>query len=548
MNRNYKILVFAFFFVISLIYSQEKNLTILFKDSIFLHKEQLNETEIDHLIDSIQKKFYLNGYFDFKKEILVLNDTLKKIQIIANKKVDSIRFRDPKSTLQRIIYNKVLKPNTKNEFVVPVANYPNFMQSLVKEYSNNGFPFVSIKAEDITIKDHVVFLTLHILKHKKRKIDKFVVKGYTNFPNKFLKNYLRSHQKSNYSDVNLKKISTYFKTLPFVSQIKNPEVLFKKDSTLIYIYLKKTKTNAFDGLIGFDTNEQNNKLQVNGYLTLKLQNIFDKGNSYNINWNNNGTGTSNLNLQYTAPFVFSSPVSNEFHFQLFKKDSTNVNLNIKEVLSLLYRSNHSFLTSFTYESSNSTLKVLNPDIQNYTKYFIGVGYRFTVPAKTGYESKLLAFTAVFNYGQRDSAEKQTILQAQGLYNLQLAPKLYLKTQISYKALKTDVLLLNELFQIGGNKTLRGFKDSSILVNKYAILNMDLKKYINPDSFVKVSSDYGVLQNSIISSVQDKIFSIGLGYGFKISNSGFLSINYMLSKQNGNPIEKGLLAINLETFF
>jgi len=547
-NLKYKFSVIVFLFLINLIYSQQKECKIMYKDSVILHKRLVDDVVIDQILDSIYNEFNYKGYFDLEKKIVVSNDTLKLIQIITNHKIDSIKFNYPKSSLQLSAYKRIFKNRKKKEFIIRTEDYPNFIQSLIQEYANNGFPFVSVKAENFVIKNAIVSLDLNIMTYQKRKIDKFVIKGYESFPNKFLKNYLRHHKNTDYSDVNLKKIATYFSTLPFVSQIKNPEVLFKKDSTLIYLYLKKKKTNVFDGLIGFENSEQTSKIQVNGYLKLKLNNIFNKGNTLNLNWNNNGEETANLDLQYKIPFIFGSPVSNDFHFQLLKKDSTNLNLNIKEELSLLYRANHSVLTSFYYESSNSTLKVLNPNVKNYSKYLIGVGYRFSIPAKTGYETKLLAIETVFNYGLRDKTDKQTILQAQGYYNLQITPKLYFKTTINYKELKSTSLLLNELFAIGGNNTLRGFKASTIFVDKYIILNIDLKKYLNPNSYVKVISDYGILRNTVSSNMKDKIFSIGLGYGFKISDSGFISINYIVSKQNKNSLSKGLLGINLETFF
>ena len=68
--------------------------------------------------------------------------------------------------------------------------------------------------------------------------------------------------------------------------IKFPEILFEQDSTTVYLYLQKTKTNKFDGLIGFNTNDQG-KLKFNGYIDLYLNNLLNKGESLSINWKSN---------------------------------------------------------------------------------------------------------------------------------------------------------------------------------------------------------------------------------------------------------------------
>ena len=82
----------------------------------------------------------------------------------------------------------------------------------------------------------------------------------------------------------IKKKVEEIKKLGFVRQVKDPEVLFKKDSTITYLYLKKIKNNSFDGFIGFATNEESSKLDINGYMDIRLNNTLNYGEQVNINY------------------------------------------------------------------------------------------------------------------------------------------------------------------------------------------------------------------------------------------------------------------------
>ena len=66
------------------------------------------------------------------------------------------------------------------------------------------------------------------------------------------------------------------------SEIKKPEILFTKDSTIIYLYLKKEKSNSFEGFLGFSTNQQSNKIELNGNIDLKLISNLNSGEELHL--------------------------------------------------------------------------------------------------------------------------------------------------------------------------------------------------------------------------------------------------------------------------
>ena len=96
----------------------------------------------------------------------------------------------------------------------------------------------------------------------KREITKVVAKGYENFPKKFVKNLLGLKSGSELKIDEIRNQMNLINRTKFARSIKDPEILFTEDSTDVFLYLEKVKKNTFDGFIGFNTNEENGKLEI----------------------------------------------------------------------------------------------------------------------------------------------------------------------------------------------------------------------------------------------------------------------------------------------
>ena len=140
--------------------------------------------------------------------------------------------------------------------------------------------------------------------------------------NALLKHFLKIKKGNTFSIDAIKNKTQALNNLPFANQIKDPEVLFTSDSTTLYLYLEKQKSNNFDGFLGFGTNEETNKLEFDGYLNLNLSNNLNYGESLSIIYksdeNEQRTFEANLNL----PYLFNSPLGTELELNIFRKDTT----------------------------------------------------------------------------------------------------------------------------------------------------------------------------------------------------------------------------------
>ena len=95
---------------------------------------------------------------------------------------------------------------------------------------------------------------------------------------------------------------------------------------------------------------------------------------------------------------------------------------------------------------------------------------------------------------------------------------------------------NELFRIGGLKTLRGFDEESIYATAYSIFTLEYRFILEQNSYLYVFGDGAWYEkNNISDYVRDTPIGFGAGISFE-TKAGIFSINYALGKQFANPIQ------------
>ena len=100
----------------------------------------------------------------------------------------------------------------------------------------------------------------------------------------------------------------------------------------------------------------------------------------------------------------------------------------------------------------------------------------------------------------------------------------------------DNIFENELFRIGGLKTLRGFDEESIFASLYSIGTLEFRYLLEQNSYAYVFSDAAYIE---AQSTTDTRITQALGFGTGISfetRAGIFSINYALGKLPNNPVD------------
>ena len=504
-------------------------------ENIFLSKinyktKHPDSTALYIELNRVQKHLKMNGYFlsridsvsqEGKKYIAYLN---------LDKKVDSVLLKH-KSISKQILQ----KYKFKNNYIrIPIYQLEEILNDISTFQELKGNAFSEIKLKKIRIDNKTLYAEIDLTTSKKRKIDKIILKGYDNFPESFIKNYLNINSKTTFNKKKLMEISKLSKGLEFVSETKPPETLFKKDSTFIYIYLKKIQGSSFDGLVNFNSQE-NGKLQFNGYLDLKLKNILNKGEQLNLLWNSFGNEKQEFSISVKTPYIYNSKLSPEFAFSIYKQDSTFLNTKLNTSLKYQIRNNSNLFVSFNSEKSENSTKTISNNISSYENYFLGFGYEYKILKNDIFKNDMFFININPSFGKRKTTNntfKQIKIATTLAYLLDLNRNNSIYFRNKTALLNSTNYFDNELFRIGGNKSIRGFNEQSIFVKNYLLQNIEFRYQTSKSSYMYTITDLALITTT---NSKEKLYSFGLGYLFN-SNNSQINISTAVGTNTKNPLD------------
>lgn len=541
---------------LSLIISGSNNQENTIINSLEYKKKHTNYNSIINEIDTAAQKLIKAGYIDYEQSpIKKLNDTVFKIKLKLNTKYNLIKINYNNSVIDKKIIDEISKNSFEHYFIVPFKNIEKTLETINNKISNNGFPFSKIKLSNLK-KESKNSLTANLIILKggnKRSLDKITIKGYEKFPKSYLKRFLKikTQKKFNIEEINRKM--TTLKSLGFAEQTKNPEALFTKDSTTLYIYLKKLQNNAFDGFLGFNTNEETNKIDFNGYINLKLNNNLNYGESFNLIYKSDESQQKNFEINLNLPYLFSTPIGTELSLQILKRDSSFTSVSQKA--NLFYQltpKSKIFLGIEGVESNNLLNNELNLDIEDYNSNNINLKYIFENANNT---SNLFRLNSKINlelsFGKRKTenlTEEQEKYSIDAFYTFKINKKNSFYTRIQAATKNSETYFENELFRFGGINSIRGFQENSILANKFYVFNTEYRYELNKNLYSYTIIDFSNYENKI-SNTKENLYGFGLGFGL-LTRAGLLKFNFANGKsENQNfMFSNSKIHISLVSFF
>jgi outer membrane protein assembly factor BamA len=525
----YHIIYLVFF---SSAYSQNIHLELKGQDSISnkyiqntSYKKQFkNIKTLQEEVMNIKETLVHNGYFD---------------NIITNPKKNNDSTYTSYATLNTqfknitISYNAIditkenlinsLEPNTEitnTTFISTTDKLEQNLNNIIKHLSDQGHIFSYCNLTNVRIKNNKVFANLNLTTSKKNYISAIKIKGYEKFPKKFIKHYLRlkKGQKLNLTDIEEKSNNLNF--LRFSSEVKKPEILFTKDSSVTYLYINKRKANAFEGFIGFSSNPETNKLNINGNIDLKLINNLNSGEELYIKYQSTENDQKKIHLRTVIPYIFNTPFSIEGQFDIFKKDSSFTNNTQALQLKYSISKNINIGTGMRFNTSNS-LTDNSTSAFDYKKTSYLLNFTHQTPNKTTsiFSTKtktLLELSLTKRKTTENSTNQQNVfLSSEYIFQINRTNSFYIKTENNY--LISPTVFDNEELYIGGINSIRGYQENSIPSTQYSVLNTEYRIEINKALYTHTVIDYAITQNNSTQK-NDNLFGFGLGFGLKSNNS------------------------------
>lgn len=558
----YHIIYIAFF---SAAFGQDLNLKIVGSDSIetktidslnykILHLDYNSvQTEIDSVFSKLVKSGYLECHIKFVERE---NDSTILTSLELKKKYKWLTVYYSGTDLNTKDLSVFTTQITDSSFTIPLSSTEKILRFLNRKVAENGLPFASLKLSEIkTDKTEHVYSKLELDNNGiKRQIDKILVKGYEKFPKSYLRHFLKLREGNTFSIETIQKKTQLLDNLRFASEIRPPEVLFRNDSTTLYLYIEKRKSNAFDGFLGFGTNEETNKLEFDGYLNLELVNNLNYGESLNLYYKSDENKQRTFNVKVTLPYLFKSPLGVEAELRIFKKDTLFTTVN--QMANLFYQFNSKNKLSLGIEniqSNNLTSVPTQTIIEDYKTNLYTLGYNFIELNESNrflfpYKSLITTTLGLGSRSISDDKQQQSKFFLDTYRIFDLNNKNFVYMRLNAAGLFSETYFENELLRFGGINSIRGFEENNLAATAYGVINTEYRYLLSPSMYIHSIIDLSYLENEITSQ-KEKLYSFGFGFGI-LTQAGLFKLIYANGKNENQSfkLSNSKVHLSLSAFF
>ena len=529
---------------VNLLYSQEYVLEFISNEEVSKKVKKFNNyseliLSIDDSLSTIKKQ----GYFGAKVDSFLKLDSLNyQVSISKNQKVKYVDILNKDELDENTL--KILNNYSLENGLVKFEKIDSVAKEISEILSELGYPFSEISFKNLeSINPLVISLEIDINYGTKRNIDKVVVQGYENFPKNFINNIFKPGKNKSLDVDKALAQSNLIDKSRFARNKRNPEILFTKDSTALYLYIEKIRRNSFDGFISFNSDENSGKINVEGYAKISLNNTFNLGENINFDFKSQKNRDRALNSNIYLPYILGSALNLNYGLNLTQRDSTfTSNENIIDV-DMNFRN---LRAGLGFQINNSTVDTEAQNVEDFKSRSINIFSDYTLVDD---EDLLIPdlFKISFRFGtglKEQSLEKTNFNKFSiELYKkFNFSSKLKFQTKIFREEINSKNLVNNELLRFGGSNSIRGFDDNSIFTDGYTLLNSSLNFYINDTIYIYTIFDVANYSNDILNIEQD-IYSGGFGFS-SITKNGIVSISYSKGNNWGNRFNLKNAKINV----
>jgi len=439
-------------------------------------------------------------------------------------------------------------------------------ERVLNYYEKNGYPFAEVYLDSIRLDDDKMEALLRAKKGPLYHIDSIRIFGKAKISRNFLQHYLGISNGSLFNKEKLEQVSKRMLELPYLKEVQPSDITMLGSGSILNLYLVPKRSSQANFLVGFLPAGETGKLQITADVNLDLKNVLNAGERILFTWQQLQPKSPRLNLGYQQPYIFNSSFGFDFLFELFKKDSTFLQVNgllgIQYILSasqagkVFFQWQNSFLLGTGVDTNLvKATKRLPPNI-DVSAVNIGLDYEwnktdYRLNPRSGNEVKITTVVGIkktkknneiinlkdplFNYASLYDSVKAKAYQ----FRVKLSAAHYfpvgkqgtVKTALNGGLFISPSTFRNELFQLGGYKLLRGFSEESIYATQYAVLTAEYRYRLDLNSFLFGFVDGGWVRNKYQSvNIKNNFIGAGVGLAFE-TKFGLLNISYAVGKRD-----------------
>lgn len=432
------------------------------------------------------------------------------------------------------------------------------LDRIVTWCENNGYPFASVKLDSVEIRENEISACIALTRHRFIKLDSMILEGDARISKNFLSRYLRLREGAAYNEHAIGQVSQRLRQLPFLRETHAPVMKITDKYNKLILFLNKKNASQFDGILGLQP-QPNGKTVLTGDVRIRLyNNIFKAGELVDLNWRRLQYQTQDFRVAAAYPYLFRTPVGTDYSLTLYKRDTTFIDVQNNVGLQYLFNGLNNVKVFYRQRNTNlletaslAGISVL-PDYADIATSAYGLGlfyerldYRFN-------PRRGLAVNLSGSAGNREIKKNSKINET--LYNnIQLRSTQYqtegslsfyipllrasaVKIGAQGGGIMSPQLFRNELFRIGGFRSIRGVDEQSIFASSFVIGTLEYRFLFEQNSALVLFADGSWYENNALGQyISDTPYSFGAGVSFE-TKAGIFQLNYALATQLGNPFD------------
>lgn len=509
--------------------------------------------EANKILFALQQKMTDSGYPAFSiDEVLLQNDSVF-VRAYAGpffKEVLIANFTELPLSIQ----------NSFATSTIPFSQIAALRAKAVDILEEEGYVFAQAKLDSFQFMKNLVTAKLVVESGRKFMIDSIVIVGNAKVSPSLLYQYLNIKQGDTYKPSMLKQFDKTLANIEFAEVEAPVSVKYNYSGVVIEVALKQTQNNQVDVLMGLQPKPKGGGYAFTYNALLSLNNLFGNAEKLQLQAQQFMPSSPSVLLGYERPYLFKKPIGAGIVFSLNKEDSNL--LQVKTVVSFSYLNNpRKVIKAVMSVETNSPLNSaadtvfakqyrLLPDNADLKLFSAGISYEINTTdhifnPRSGYLLQVYAGSAMrsikpnnyilalkdpsFSFDKiYDSIRPRSISLRSTIHlehYISLAGFSVFKTAIQGGYYKNATVFKNELFRLGGYKTLRGFDERRFFTDLFAIGTAEYRLLLSKNSYLAAFADGGLVHTKFLkTNMTTPVLGAGLGMLFQ-TKAGLINLSF-----------------------
>jgi outer membrane protein assembly factor BamA len=446
-----------------------------------------------------------------------------------------------------------------------------------------GYIHAAVYLDSSYIQEAKIHSKLRIDAGEQYFIDTIMLVNESNLGDRWIRNMIQLESGMPYAPNRVAEAVNQLNKMKFLEVSNKPQIVFFRNKAIIQLFIKEKKQSYLDALLGLlPGSPPDNRFRINGSVQAQLVNQFKVGETVSFLFQSLQNSSQQLRLELQWPYLLALPFEWQARLNLFRRDSLFQEIRSEWGAAWLLKNGSKFTATLGYFSSTliqpdleriqSTKKL--PSTLDITHSYLFTaweqnGIRETASAPTGYSGRVFVSGAsrrirpnVQITSLRDPADSSFSYETlyapyrQRGYALEggiegdhftligKQARWYKMIKGHWKEAATD-LTVNEMYRLGGFRSIRGFDEESIFASRYLLLKNEVRLYTDPQSYFFIHADIAWFRRFRFDSGFNATMTQSFGGGIILNtNLGLLSIAASLGKWQHIPLDWNAVKLHI----